>query len=255
MLTDISLKLKEYKTPFIRILNFLYQPYKCLIFVPFFGLMTLLCSLVIPFIAFSPKKLDILAIIWSRISLFITPVYTSIKGRENIDKNRAYVIAANHASQFDIFIMYGWIGIPFKWVMKEELRKMPVIGKFCETAGHIFINRSNPKEAVSIINQAKDSLAKTNTSILFFPEGTRSLDGNVKPFKKGAFIFAKEMGFPILPVTIKGTHSILPSKTANLFPGKAELIIHEPIETTEYNDNNIDLLISKTKNIIEKPLN
>lgn len=255
MILDITYKLKEYRSPFFKILGFLYQPYKWFIYLPLFIIITLTAGIFIPLIAyFCPKYLDILAIIWSRLSLATTPVWTEIKGRENIDKNQSYVIVANHASQFDIFVLYGWLGIPFKWVMKEELRKIPVIGKFCELAGHIFINRSNSAQSIERINKTKDYLRETNTSILFFPEGTRSLDGKIQKFKKGAFIMACDMEIPILPVTIRGTHSILPAKTVNLLPGKADIIIHKPISTQNFNHNNLDLLMSKTKNIIEKSL-
>lgn len=255
MILDFTYKLKEYKNPLIKFFTFLYQPYKWLIFVPFFILMNAFISIFIGlFSIFCPQKLDLLAIIWSRLSLYATPVFTNIRGRENIDKEQAYVIVANHASQYDIFVMYGWLGIPFKWVMKQELRKVPVIGWFCELAGHIFIDRSNSSESIERINGVRDHLLKTKTSILFFPEGTRSLTGKPGPFKKGAYIMAHEMGLPILPVTIKGTHSVLPAKTTNLLPGKAEIIIHKPMETKDYTIENLDLLIAKSKNIIEKEL-
>ena len=255
MILDISYKLKDFKDPLVKILTFLYQPYKWLVFVPFVIFLNIFVAVFIPFIAYCcPKYLDTLAVFWSRSSLFATPVFTKISGRKNIKQNQAYVITANHSSLFDIFVMYGWLGIPFKWVMKEELRKTPVIGKFCEAAGHIFIDRSNSEEAIKRINESRDFLVKTNTSILFFPEGTRSDDGKMLNFKKGAFVMAQEMGLPILPITIKGTHSILPAKKIRLFPGKAEIIIHKPLSTKEFNKNNLDLLISKTKNIIEKAL-
>ncbi|NCC70907.1 1-acyl-sn-glycerol-3-phosphate acyltransferase, partial [bacterium] len=206
--TDIALKFKDYKYQIFKLLYYLYQPYKWLVFVPFFIIMNFAIFIFIPFTAyFCPKYLDILAVIWSRLSLFATPVFTEIKGKENIEKNKSYIIVANHSSQYDIFVLYGCLQIPFKWVMKEELRKLPVIGYFCEVAGHIFIDRSKPDEAIKKLNNAKENLIKENKSILFFPEGTRSLDGKVKDFKKGAFILALEMNIPILPVTIKGTHS------------------------------------------------
>ncbi|MCB9481921.1 MAG: lysophospholipid acyltransferase family protein [Desulforegulaceae bacterium] len=253
--TDISLKFKEYRSPLLKLLYYLYQPYKWLFFVPFLIIMNFAIFIFIPFTAFfCPKYLDLLAVIWSRLSLFATPVFTEIKGKENIERDKSYIIVANHSSQYDIFVLYGWLGIPFKWVMKEELRKVPVIGYFCEVAGHIFIDRSKPDEAIKRINNAKENLIKENKSILFFPEGTRSLDGRVKNFKKGAFQLALEMKIPVLPVTIKGTHSILPSKTTDLLPGRAELIIHKPINVEDLDKNSINGLIYKTKSIIESSL-
>jgi 1-acyl-sn-glycerol-3-phosphate acyltransferase len=255
IIENIKLKFKEYRSPLFKLFYYLYKPYKWFVFIPFFIIMNFLIFTFIPFTAyFCPKYLDILAVIWSRSSLIATPVFTEIKGKENIEKNKSYIIVANHASQYDIFVLYGWLGIPFKWIMKEELRKIPVIGYFCQVAGHIFIDRSKPEEAIKRINNAKEFLIKKNYSILFFPEGTRSLDGRVKKFKKGAFKLALEMNIPVLPVTIKGTHSILPAKTTNLLPGKAELIIHKPISVEGLNKDSINNLISKTKFIIEKSL-
>jgi len=252
IINNISYRIKDYKVPFFKVLHFLYKPYKWMVFFPFFVLLTGICGIIIPFLAyFSPKYLDSLAILWSRFSLYVALVWMKIEGRENIDKNQSYVVVANHASQFDIFVIYGWLGIPFKWVMKEELRSVPVIGRFCNLAGHIFIDRKNSKEAIAKINKAKKYLIAKKSSIFFFPEGTRSLDGNVQGFKKGAFTLAKDMNLPVLPVTIKGTHSILPAKTTDLFPGKVELIIHQPFSSEDYD---METLISMCKNKIESSL-
>jgi 1-acyl-sn-glycerol-3-phosphate acyltransferase len=177
----------------------------------------------------------------------------SVTGRENIDPKQSYIIAANHQSQYDIFAIYGWLPIDFRWVMKIELRKVPIFGAYSEHAGHICIDRSNPLKAMQSINRAKEKLA-AGTSIFFFPEGTRSRDGELLPFKMGAFRLALDMQLPILPITISGTRDILPSGTLKLFPGHVRIIVHKPIDIREFNDQTIVQLAHRTRFAIQNGL-
>lgn len=207
-----------------------YQPYKLLVFLPIViiatnllgGLIILLVSLGMPHLA---RPLPVL---WARINALAAPSRVRVQGRQHVDPRQSYVVVANHQSHFDILAIYGWLGIDFRWVMKMELRKVPVLGLACEKLGHVYIDRANPQRAQVSIDAAKQQLTE-GTSIFFFPEGTRSLDGRLLPFKKGAFKLAKELQLPILPVTLVGSHEILPAKTLNLFPGTVDLIIHAPI--------------------------
>jgi len=176
-----------------------------------------------------------------------------VVGRENIDKEKSYVIIANHQSNYDIFALYGWLRVDFKWVMKQELRKVPFLGICCEKLGHIYIDRSNTKAALESIAAARKKIVN-GTSVLFFPEGTRSKNRKLGRFKKGAFKMAVDVGLPILPVTITGTADILPPKTTNLVPGKVKMIIHKPISVSGYDDDNIQDLMKKAREIIESEL-
>ncbi len=176
-------------------------------------------------------------------------MFVKVYGRENIDKNQSYVIVSNHESQFDILLIYGWMGVDFKWVMKKELRKIPVLGIACEKLQHIYIDRSNHMASIKSLENAKKRIVN-GTSVMFFPEGTRSADGSLGDFKKGAFRMAIDLGVPILPVTIVGTRDILPTKTLALFPGKAKMIIHKPVDISGYDNKNIEKLIEKTREII-----
>jgi 1-acyl-sn-glycerol-3-phosphate acyltransferase len=176
-----------------------------------------------------------------------------VEGKENIIKKQSYVIVSNHQSQFDIFVLYGWLGVDFKWVIKMELRKVPFIGIACERIGHIFIDRSDRAKALAAINAAKKNIVN-GTSVIFFPEGTRSIDGSLGPFKKGAFRIAIDLGLPILPITITGTKNILPSNSMDLFPGRARMKIHKSIGIAGFNDTNMQELMDKTHSIIESGL-
>ncbi len=195
----------------------------------------------------NPKTAGFLSgVPWARVNAFITPMIVRVMGRENIDRNQSYVIVSNHQSQYDILMIYGWLGVDFKWVMKQELRKVPALGIACERLGHIFIDRSDPVSAVASLKAAKEKITN-GTSMMFFPEGTRSKDGTLGTFKKGAFKMAIDLGLPVLPVTITGTSNILPAGTLNLFPGKAKMIIHKPIEIYRLQQRQFEGLNRKIK--------
>ncbi|MBI9076613.1 MAG: 1-acyl-sn-glycerol-3-phosphate acyltransferase [Desulfatibacillum sp.] len=235
----------------------IYQFYKWLFFIPilavstcFFGLLAVVLCLFM-----DPKIVGQLSgVPWARVNSFVTPMRVRIRGRENVNPTQSYVVCANHQSQYDIFVLYGKLGIDFKWVMKAELRKVPFLGVACARLGHIFIDRSNTEKAVATINAAREKIIN-GTSVLFFPEGTRSKDGQMLRFKKGAFSFALELGLPILPVTISGTKDILPTDTLDLYPGTATMIIHPPIDTSGYTKENLPELMKKTREAIQKGLN
>ncbi len=239
-----------------KILWALYQPYKWIVYIPWLIVSTLFfgSSAVILSIILNPKIASFLGGVgWAKANAYLTPMFVKVVGRENVEKTQSYVIVANHQSQFDIFVLYGWLGIDFKWVMKQELRKTPALGVACEKVGHIFIDRSNHKAALASINEAKKRIVN-GTSVLFFPEGTRSRDGKLLRFKKGAFKMAIDLELPILPVSVVGTNKILPSNTANLIPGKARLVFHEPITPDEYTNEKIPELIEKSRKAIESAL-
>jgi len=210
-----------------------YQLWKLLVVVPVGVVTTLVGSAVIlvliPFV--KPSTLSrVIAGSWARIVAAVTPMPVTVEGRERIDPLQSYVVVSNHQSQFDILVLYGWLGIDFRWVMKQELRSIPGLGAACAALGHIYIDRSNHQAAVKSINEARERITG-GTSVLFFPEGTRSDDSRMRLFKKGAFRFAIDTGLPILPVTVDGTCDVLPARRFDLRPGRARLVIHEPIAT------------------------
>lgn len=237
-------------------LRILYQPYKWLIFAPYLAVSTLFFGslTVVLAVVTNPRITSfICGTVWSRLNGYLTPIRVRVTGRGNIDPTQSYVIVANHQSQYDIFVLYGWLGIDFKWVMKQELRKVPGIGIGCEKVGHIFIDRSNHEKAVASLRAAKEKIVN-GTSVIFFPEGTRSRDGSLGVFKKGAFKMALDLRLPILPITIVGTRDILPTDTVDLFPGCARMIIHKPIDIAGYTDDNLDELVDRARGVIESGL-
>lgn len=239
-----------------KILRFLYKPYQWFIFMPFLGITTLFFGTLAVLLSFViPAKIAsfLSGVPWARLNSYLTPMLVKVRGRNNINKNQSYVIVANHQSNFDIFVLYGWLGVDFKWVMKQELRKVPALGIACEKLGHIYIDRSNTEKAVASINAAKEKIVN-GTSVIFFAEGTRQEGEILGKFKKGAFKMALDLKLPVLPITIRGTRNILPARSLDLFPGKVEMIIHESVSTEEYSIKEIQALIDKTKEIISSGL-
>jgi len=235
-----------------RILFWPYQIYAWVIFLPVVAVLTLVFSTLTVIFAWlvSPHFASrVFAVTWARIASFLTPMRVTVEGAEHAQRNRSYVVASNHQSMFDILVIYGWLKLDLKWVMKAELRKIPAIGIGCEKAGHIFVERRNPKQAAQAITDALARLGE-GIGILFFPEGTRSPDGRLLPFKKGAFRTAIDQKLPLLPVTVIGTRDILPARTLHLFPGKARMVIHPPIETVGMGVDELDALMQRTRETI-----
>ncbi len=238
------------------LLTILYQPYKWLIYIPFLVVSTLIFgALAVTLSTLVNQRVGsfIGGAVWSRLNGYMAPIFVKVVGKEHIDKNQSYVIVPNHQSHFDIFVLYGWLGIDFKWVLKQELRKIPGLGIGSEKVGHIFIDRSDSEKAIASINAAKKKITG-GTSVVFFPEGTRSRSGRLGEFKKGAFKFALDIGVPLLPVTIINSRRILPPDSINLLPGRVTMIVHEKIDVKGYGDADIGELMSKVRSSIQSGL-
>lgn len=166
--------------------------------------------------------------IWGRLFYIIFLIPLKIDGKENIQKGQSYVIAPNHQSYWDAFLIYGYIGIKFKWMMKKELGRIPFVGWACYMAGCIFIDRSSRESGINSIRKAESKL-KDGMSVVIFPEGTRSYDGQMGKFKRGAFLISEELQLPILPVTIDGNYDVMSRHAWNVTWHPVHMTIHEPI--------------------------
>lgn len=240
-----------------RLALILYQPYKWLFFFPFLFVNTILFGILAVIVStiFNQKVGSYIGgVIWSRLNSFLTPMFAKVEGRNNVNPKQSYVVVSNHQSVYDIFLIYGWLGIDIKWIMKKELRKIPGVGFGSEKVGHIFIDRSNNKKALESINEAKRKLVN-GTSVVIFPEGTRSETGELGPFKRGAFKIAYDLNLPILPITVINTKNILPTNTLNIMPGRVKMVIHEPINMKDYADKEDIVLIQEVKSRIASALN
>ncbi|MDL2222896.1 1-acyl-sn-glycerol-3-phosphate acyltransferase [Bacteroidales bacterium OttesenSCG-928-M11] len=198
--------------------------------------------------------------IWSRIVCIVSLCPIRVYGRGALDKNQSYVFVANHQGAFDIFLVYGYLKQPIKWVMKKELAKIPFVGYACRKAGFIFVDNSTPKAVAKTIQDAEARLKK-GASIVIFPEGSRTKDGKLGTFKKGGYQMALDLKLPIVPITINGPFDVMPINSYLLTPHKMEMIIHEPIPTEHLKANdlreaatNIRDLLNKSQKEIESSL-
>lgn len=188
------------------------------------------------------------------IRLLLLPV--RIKGREHMDAQQSYVIIPNHQGAFDIFLVYGFLGRHFKWMMKSELRKMPLVGKACESAGFIFVNqKGGPKKMKETHDRARDIL-QGGTSVVVFPEGARTWDGRMRRFKRGAFQLADELQLPLLPVTINGSFDVLPRTRGFGFVTwhPLSLTIHPPVLMQGHGPEAEREVMQQTSDIIQNAL-
>jgi len=238
-----------------QILKLIYQPYKWMVVVPFMLAITMVLGVVCitTGAVFSQDAANVTAVLWSRLACAVAPLRVVLTGKKNFTPQKAYVVVANHQSMVDIPVIHGFMGLHIKWVMKQELRSIPIFGTACHYLGCIFIDRSHRDAAIRSIHRARNQLSP-RASVLFFAEGTRSRDGKVHPFKKGAFVFARETGLPILPVTIKNSYQILPPDTLDLVPGKIELIVHRPVYVLADDPDRMDEVIASVRTTIAAPL-
>ena len=190
---------------------------------------------------------------WAWTILKVTGVAIVVDGKHNLTPGQAYVIIANHQSHFDSLALALGLGIQIRWVGKQELRRIPVFGYALHALRHILIDRTDHERAVASIRNGVRRLGP-GTSILFFPEGTRSADGHLQPFKKGAFATALEAGFPILPVTINGSREVLPKNSLVFYPGKIHLTIAPPITTKGKRPESMAILMQQTRDRLQSSL-
>lgn len=217
-------------------MRWLFAPWMLLVFFPVVLLTTTLWGLLAVTVSLASQRVGFYCgTIWAWCLCWASFVRVRVTGREHAPRGTSHVFLVNHQGDYDILALYGFLGRQFRWVMKQELRKVPFLGWGCAAIGHIFVDRSNPRAAIASLDAAKPRLAG-GISVLFFPEGTRSLDGRLLPFKKGGFQMARQLELPIVPVAISGSARILPKGCIFPRPGTIEIRILEPIPATEARD-------------------
>ena len=164
------------------------------------------------------------------IDLLSGALPVTVKGREHIDRKQSYVFVANHQGAFDIFLIYGFLGVPIKWVMKAGIAKIPFVGAACRAAGFIFVDNSTPKAAARSVLEAERCL-RNGASVVVFPEGSRTYTGKMIRFKKGAYQMALGQHLPIIPITLNGPFDVLPIGSLNVHRHRMEMVIHPAVST------------------------
>jgi 1-acyl-sn-glycerol-3-phosphate acyltransferase len=235
-------------------MKYLYRTYQLLIALPLIAIYTLITSLMVTigctlgnghFWGYYPGKW------WAQFIIRILLLPVKVEGRENLVKGQSYVFVANHQGAFDIFLIYGFLSRNFKWMMKRQLRQMPFVGKACESAHHIFVDKRGASKIRETYDRARQTL-QGGMSLVVFPEGARSFTGHMGVFKRGAFMLADDIELPVVPLTINGSFDIMPRtrdmKWVVWHP--LRLTIHKPILPVGKGADNIKYLEEESYKVV-----
>ncbi len=199
-------------------------------YIPFTGLCIILA--VAASIVSGADLAHRIATLWGKVALLLGGVVIDVKGRENIPPDRPAIFMANHQSNFDIPILYAGLPLQFRWLAKKELFDVPGFGYAMKRAGYIPVDRADRMKAIASMKDAAERI-RQGSSVIIFPEGTRSPDGNLLPFKKGGFMLALESQAPIVPVAISGSRDLMPKHQLRIRGGTVNIRIFPPLETAD----------------------
>lgn len=171
--------------------------------------------------------------LWARLLLGLLGIRVTVEGLEHLLPGQTYVFAANHRSQFDIFVLLAALPGDFGWVAKKSLFRIPLFGQALSRMGNVPIDRANLQEAIKSLNHAA-ALVRGGRSVIIFPEGTRGTTRELLPFKKGVFIMALKAGQPIVPVSLNGTLAIQPRGSLMVRPGPVKVVFSPPIDPQDF---------------------
>lgn len=166
---------------------------------------------------------------WARLILRLSGVTVELENVEIIDPEQPQILVANHVSWYDVLALTAYIPGRFLFVAKKELERVPLFGTAVRTCGHIFIDRKDRNRAVESLGVARGMLEKESPTIIMFPEGTRSSDGQLKPFKKGAFVLAIQAGVDVVPAAIFGSREVMRKGSLFIRPGTVRVRFGDPI--------------------------
>lgn len=192
----------------------------------------------------SGNTIHLIARLWGRILLVLSNVRVHISGIENLGKDKHQIIASNHRGAFDILVLQAFLPVQFRWVAKKSLFKIPFIGWSMSLAGYIAIERERAGNAYRSIEKAAEQV-KDKTSILIFPEGTRSGEEKLLPFKRGGFLLALKSGVPIVPISIKGTESLMKKDSILIRSGDVKIVIGKAIPVSDMDEKKLMEMVRK----------
>jgi 1-acyl-sn-glycerol-3-phosphate acyltransferase len=172
--------------------------------------------------------------VWAPLGLWVAGSRVDVR-RAPAPPPGPVIFASNHESVLDIWVLFLVVGRSFRFIAKQELFRLPIFGTYLRIGGHIPVDRSNHQRAVASLSAAGDAV-RAGTSIVVFPEGTRSRDGRIQPFKKGPFVVAKQAGVPIIPIAIAGSGAVTPSQKIAVHPGTIRVAAGDPVNPADFPD-------------------
>jgi len=190
---------------------------------------------------------------WAKIQLLVSGVRVKVGGLEHLDKETPYIYMSNHQGSYDIFALLSCLPVQFRWIGKKELFAIPILGWAMGAANYISIDRSGRRRALESIERAVRKI-KGGVSVVIFPEGTRSRDGSIQPFKRGGFTLALKSGVPIIPITINGSRDVMPRDSMRVRPGEIRVSVDRAIHTTPFSLRERNVLMEKVRETIERNL-
>jgi 1-acyl-sn-glycerol-3-phosphate acyltransferase len=188
-----------------------------------------------------------------RLGLRLVGVKVEVTGRDNLDPAQPYIFTPNHQSLIEVPMLVTYLGRNPAYLAKKEVFKYPIFGYGIGLMGVVPVDRSNSPSAVESAKAATERLRK-GKSYVVYPEGTRSPDGRLLPFKKGAFMMAIEAGVPVVPVTVSGATRIMPKAKIEVHPSTVRLTIHDPVPTTGYSRENVAELVEHVRKQVASAL-
>jgi 1-acyl-sn-glycerol-3-phosphate acyltransferase len=190
---------------------------------------------------------DRLARTWARWILWASGTRVSVEGAEHIHSDEPKIIVSNHQSWYDVFALAANIPGPYRFVAKQELGRIPLFGRAWRAAGHISVDRSDRQASIRSLEQAGRAIREDNSSVVIFPEGTRSPTGELLPFKKGAFMLAIHTGVDIVPTGVSGGRDVLGKGEWRVHRGDVVIRFGEPIAIGAYDEHNREALIARVR--------
>lgn len=187
---------------------------------------------------------------WAALLLRWSGVRVVLEGEEHIDPSTPQVLVANHVSWFDVLALAAFLPGRYVFVAKKEIARVPAFGRAVRACGHIFIDRGDRQSAVASLEAARESLERRRPTIIMFPEGTRSADGVLQPFKKGAFVLAIQAGADVVPAAISGSREIMRKGSILIRPGTVRVRFGEPIPVAAYGMEGRDELTRRSREAV-----
>ena len=229
-------------------MRYIWIIFNAAIWTSFFGLLGIFASI---FESNKGKILGHCARLWGKFILFFTGVRYSVKGLDNLNPKGPYIFACNHASGYDVPLAFA--GLPY-WLIsiaKIELKSVFILGWVMETAGHIFVDRKRSENAIASLEKSKKSLINNPRSILLFPEGTRTMDGELGFFKRGGLMLSMDTGIPIVPIGLVGTFKMLKKGTWSFKNQPLEIRIGNPIHPKTFPNDSKNSLAKYVKSQVQ----
>jgi 1-acyl-sn-glycerol-3-phosphate acyltransferase len=192
--------------------------------------------------------------LWGKAALLANRVKVKVEGLEQLERGGPYIFMSNHQGSFDIFALLGYLPFQFKWLAKKELFSIPFFGWTMAAAGYISIDREGTRKTVEAINEAARKI-REGMSLVIFPEGSRSPNGSIQPFKRGGFTLAIKSKVPIIPIAITGSREIMPKEKLTAASGQIKIRMGLPIETKSYSLKDRESLMEKVNQAISRNFN